>query len=157
MAVTQPLLGGVRLGAQAGPELPLNLSCLLLLAAEKRLGARAEAFRSLNCFQCCEGQANGSPDNSSELVQQSLIFLPSKVEICSTDKSNAFRENNSKAFLTNSSPSEHQATVVLRYSQLRNTVRKGKPEPQEKQASRRPDATRLFLSESWQTQEHTDL
>lgn len=102
-----------RTRAALDPELFVTSCC------GKRLGARAEAFRSLNREQCCEGHRADLQTIVQNLLSKAFFFfLPSKVEICSTDKSNAFRENNSKAFLANSSPSEHQATIVPRYSQL---------------------------------------
>ena len=94
--------------AALDPELFVTSCC-----AEAR--SRAEAFRSLNC---CEGHTADLQTIVQNLLRKAFFSLPSKVEICSTDKSNAFRENNSKAFLANSSPSEHQATIVPRYSQL---------------------------------------
>lgn len=60
------------------------------------------------------GQQAGSSDNSSELIQQSLLFFfPSKAEVCSADKSNAFGKITLRfSFLTNGSGSENQVTIV---------------------------------------------
>lgn len=57
---------------------------------------------------------DSSSDNSSELIQQSLLFFfPSKVEVCSADKSNAFGKITLRfSFLTNGSGSENQVTIV---------------------------------------------
>lgn len=117
-APTRPLLWGGRRGPQQDPSCPGSRAvCHFLLRKEARSpGWGISVFEPRTVLW---GAQSRSPDNSSELAQQSFFFfLPSKVEICSTDKSNAFRENNSKAFLVNSSPSEHQATIVPRYSQL---------------------------------------